>query len=577
MKKNLKRKLILVVLAVLLCAGSTMVYGETGIDNQSGKTPVYHGTAATLSDGEKLTLTDFDATLDNKSMVFQCNLDNLATGLIRMGHGKTANDGHYLEVTADTLRVCYNPPVIPVVEFKHGLDIEKELKVQIVKRNGTTTISLETPSGTFDGRTYWSGRNGDIFCEVEGLTITNVDCRWYAENLDSDIWLFGDSYFNTGSDAGWLYHLFQDGYNKVFAAGYGGMQTQYGLELFRRYLAFDTPEYVVWCLGMNNGDGVDGSLNEDWLAATTEFLALCKEHGVKPILATIPNVRPISNIAKNQWVRTSGYRYIDFNGAVVADDLNGQWKGDWLQPDLIHPNGAGAKALYEQVLIDFPEIVGEQLASCRHSQPGMGDIVLETPATITEDGVRVYTCLYCGETIHTETISKIGTVALGISETVYNGKVRSPKIIVKDAAGNVLQKGVDYTVTVPAGRKSVGKYTYTVQFQGNYAGSEELLMTIKPRGATLQKPVAAGKNAVVVKWAKAKNVTPTGYQVMVATNQKFTAGKKTVTVKDTAKKSVKIGKLKAKKTYYVKIRTYKTVNGKKIYSNWSKVKSVRTK
>ena len=33
----------------------------------------------------------------------------------------------------------------------------------------------------------------------------------------------------------------------------------------------------------------------------------------------------------------------------------------------------------------------------------------------------------------------------------------------------------------------------------------------------------------------------------------------------------------AKKNYYVRIRTYKTVNGKKVYSSWSKVKSVKTK
>lgn len=39
----------------------------------------------------------------------------------------------------------------------------------------------------------------------------------------------------------------------------------------------------------------------------------------------------------------------------------------------------------------------------------------------------------------------------------------------------------------------------------------------------------------------------------------------------------KVKKLKAKKKYYVRIRTYKTENGKKVYSSWSKVKSVKTK
>ena len=39
----------------------------------------------------------------------------------------------------------------------------------------------------------------------------------------------------------------------------------------------------------------------------------------------------------------------------------------------------------------------------------------------------------------------------------------------------------------------------------------------------------------------------------------------------------KIKKLKARKKYYVRIRTYIIVNGKKKYSDWSKKKSQKTK
>ncbi|MGI6170795.1 MAG: hypothetical protein ACOYIC_03550 [Butyricicoccus sp.] len=41
--------------------------------------------------------------------------------------------------------------------------------------------------------------------------------------------------------------------------------------------------------------------------------------------------------------------------------------------------------------------------------------------------------------------------------------------------------------------------------------------------------------------------------------------------------SKKVTKLTAKKKYYVRIRTYKTVSGKKYYSSWSKAKTVTTK
>ena len=50
-----------------------------------------------------------------------------------------------------------------------------------------------------------------------------------------------------------------------------------------------------------------------------------------------------------------------------------------------------------------------------------------------------------------------------------------------------------------------------------------------------------------------------------------------VTVKGYNKTSAKVTKLKAKTKYFVKVRTYKTVKGKKIYSDWSKVKTIKTK
>ena len=69
----------------------------------------------------------------------------------------------------------------------------------------------------------------------------------------------------------------------------------------------------------------------------------------------------------------------------------------------------------------------------------------------------------------------------------------------------------------------------------------------------------------------------TGCQIQVATNKKFTKNKKTVTVKGYKKTSKTIKKLKAKKKYYVQVRTYKKVGKVKYYSSWSKTKSGKTK
>ena len=63
---------------------------------------------------------------------------------------------------------------------------------------------------------------------------------------------------------------------------------------------------------------------------------------------------------------------------------------------------------------------------------------------------------------------------------------------------------------------------------------------------------------------------------MLATNSKFTKGKKKVTVAGKTKVKKTVSGLKADKKYYVKIRTYKTVSGKKYFSAWSKTKTKRT-
>ena len=96
----------------------------------------------------------------------------------------------------------------------------------------------------------------------------------------------------------------------------------------------------------------------------------------------------------------------------------------------------------------------------------------------------------------------------------------------------------------------------------------------KPKAAKFKK-VKGSKKAIALTWAKGKGVK--GYQIQVATDKKFKKNKKTVTIKKQKTTKTTVKKLKAKKKYFVRIRTYKTVNGKKVYSSWSKAKTVKTK
>ena len=97
----------------------------------------------------------------------------------------------------------------------------------------------------------------------------------------------------------------------------------------------------------------------------------------------------------------------------------------------------------------------------------------------------------------------------------------------------------------------------------------------KPKKTSISK-IKAQKKGFKVTWKKVSNAK--GYQVKYSTSKKFTKKtSKTATVKKATTTSKTVKKLKKKKTYYVKVRSYKTVNAKKVYSDWSKVKKVKTK
>ena len=97
-----------------------------------------------------------------------------------------------------------------------------------------------------------------------------------------------------------------------------------------------------------------------------------------------------------------------------------------------------------------------------------------------------------------------------------------------------------------------------------------------PDKMTISKAVKTGTTSVKVTWKKAASSSVcSGYQVVLATNSGFTKNVKKVTVSGRNVVSVKVAGLSKGKTYYVKVRAYKTVNGVKVYGAYSGVKKVK--
>jgi len=167
--------------------------------------------------------------------------------------------------------------------------------------------------------------------------------------------------------------------------------------------------------------------------------------------------------------------------------------------------------------------------------------------------------------------AKASTVKLGSTSYVYTGKNITP--VFKNSAGNKLTTA-DYSVVSRKNAKSVGTATIKVNFKGSYTtATRTFTFKIVPKSTSVSS-LTALNNGFKVKW-KAQKTQTSGYQIQYSKSSSFKSSTtKTVSTKYTSKSYTG---LSDKKTYYVKIRTYKTVNGKKYYSAWSAVKKVKTK
>ena len=203
------------------------------------------------------------------------------------------------------------------------------------------------------------------------------------------------------------------------------------------------------------------------------------------------------------------------------------------------------------------------------------EYTVDQPATFAADGSKSIHCKNCETISEAIAIPRINSVKISATAYTYSGGVKTPSVTVKDANGNALHNKTDYIVQYASGRKNVGTYKVIVTLKDNYSGKKTLSFTINPKGTAISS-LSKSKKAFTAKWKK-QSAQTSGYQLLYSTNSKFKSRNKYVTVSSYKTTSKTIKKLAAKKKYYVKIRTYKSVSGKKYYSGWSAAKTVVTK
>ena len=188
--------------------------------------------------------------------------------------------------------------------------------------------------------------------------------------------------------------------------------------------------------------------------------------------------------------------------------------------------------------------------------------------------------IYSGEKTVTFTIKKGNQKLSGISSD-YKKSYNTGFTLKPKAKGKITYKTGNKKVATVNSKgkvtvKGTGKATITVTAKATSTYSKcvkKITVYGVPKKPEMKK-LTAGKKKFTVQWKKDKKAD--GYQIQYSTDKKFKKNVKSVNV---SKKSTKatVKKLKKGKTYRIRTRSYKKIDGKKYYSGWGKVKSVKVK
>ena len=192
-------------------------------------------------------------------------------------------------------------------------------------------------------------------------------------------------------------------------------------------------------------------------------------------------------------------------------------------------------------------------------------------ATTNADGKIYYACSKCSYKYFKKSISKINTVKLSKTAYTYDGKAKKPSVTVKDANGATLKKGTDYKVSY-SDNKLPGSAKVKLTFIGKYKGSVTKSFKIYPKSPKNISIKRKKKDLIVVSWDKDKKSS--GYVIQACYDNKFNTKKGTCAEKTTTENKATIT-VSPKNTIYIRIKTFRTVNKKKYYSGWSKVKKLK--
>lgn len=287
---------------------------------------------------------------------------------VEVGISRNGTYGRWVVITPTQLIIKYGTSGTTANEYSHGLTLGTKTKLIITKTmsyssiNSATIKLIDDYGNIFSQTVTWATYVGSAFVYNANTTGSiDAELTFIPADITKQIWIFGDSYLSFDT-ARWIYYPITWGFLSYLVNARGGENATEAFADLQTLLTLGAvPSFIVWCMGMNNGTDSGGNVNATWLGIMQQVQTICTQYGITLIMATIPTVPGASHVALNNWVRSSGYRYIDF-AAAVEDPNTTYWRG-WgtdnalLSNDEVHPTTHGAVELAMRALLDFPEMM----------------------------------------------------------------------------------------------------------------------------------------------------------------------------------------------------------------------------
>lgn len=327
---------------------------------EKGTKTGYQRKTGSIASGGSLALTGKTAIKYGYQIIFKAFISAFNEIKLAFYNYNNSAIANAINVTTSDLVIYVGNNAVETLP--HGLTIANDISLVLDYCSDGVKVTLYSNGGSFTHTTTFERLTSGVVSPSiisTGTVCESAVFEMTVPRAKKPVWYFGDSYISFTNMARWAYYLIESGFDvNMLLNGYAGGTSATTVMALTALLQYGTPKYAVFATGMNDSSDSDSAPSASWVNARNNFISLCESNGIEMIFATVPTVPSINNEQKNAWIKSSGYRYIDFAKAVGADGT-GAWYAGMLSSDNVHPTDKGAKALYTQVLVDLPEVITE--------------------------------------------------------------------------------------------------------------------------------------------------------------------------------------------------------------------------